>query len=95
MEALSDVELSDMSLPVITNVEATPNIDSKRVKELLVKQVSAPVRWDESVTQMINLGVGSFIEIGPGKVLLGLIKRIDKSVNTTNVEDVSSLKSLT
>ncbi|MCL2761146.1 MAG: ACP S-malonyltransferase [Desulfuromonadales bacterium] len=95
MEALSDIEISDMSLPVVTNVEATPNIDSKRVKELLVKQVSAPVRWDESVTQMINLGVDSFIEIGPGKVLSGLIKRIDKSVNTTNVEDVAGLKSLT
>jgi [acyl-carrier-protein] S-malonyltransferase len=93
-EVLANVELLDMTIPVVTNVEALPNADSARIKELLVAQVSAPVRWDESVRQMISLGVTSFIEIGPGKVLSGLVKRIDKEVTTANIEDTAGLQTL-
>jgi hypothetical protein len=74
--------------PVVTNVEAAPNNDAGRVRELLVAQVSAPVRWDESVQKMTELGVERFIEIGPGKVLAGLIKRIAKGAAAQSVEDV-------
>ncbi|PLY02514.1 MAG: [acyl-carrier-protein] S-malonyltransferase [Desulfuromonas sp.] len=97
-ERLSDVldslTVGSLNIPVVSNVEATPNSDSARIKELLVKQVSAPVRWDESVAQMAKDGVERFVEVGPGKVLCGLIKRIAKGTSTQNVEDLASLKGL-
>ena len=91
---IEGIEISPLRVPVVTNVEAEPNGDAGRVRELLVKQVCAPVRWDGSVQKMIELGVGRFIEIGPGKVLSGLIKRIAKEIETRNVEDVATLKAL-
>lgn len=91
---LAPLGLGAFAAPVVTNVEARENVEQARVKDLLVQQVSAPVRWDESVTEMVRLGVTRFVEIGPGKVLSGLVKRIDKSVETANVEDSASLKSL-
>ena len=91
---LADIPVRTISQPVVSNVEAEPNSDPGRVKELLVKQVCAPVLWDGSVHKMIDLGVSRFIEIGPGKVLSGLIKRISKDVETLNVEDQSSLVAL-
>jgi [acyl-carrier-protein] S-malonyltransferase len=93
-QTLDGVGIAPMELPVVTNVEAEPNADPGRVKELLVKQVCAPVRWDESVQRMVALGVESFVEIGPGKVLSGLVKRIAKEAGTRNVEDVAALKAL-
>ncbi len=91
---LADIDVSALSVPVVTNVEAEPNSDRNRVKELLVAQVSSPVRWQESVEKMAALGVERFIEIGPGKVLGGLIKRIVKQVAVQNVEDAGSLNKL-
>lgn len=91
---LAGVAVVDMSAPVISNVEAKPNSDKGRIKELLVRQVSAPVLWDASVQEMVALGVTSVVEIGPGKVLSGLVKRITKDVATANVEDVAGLKTL-
>jgi len=69
-------------------------MDSSRVRDLLVAQVSAPVKWDSSIKEMVRLGVTSFLEIGPGKVLSGLVKRIDKEVVTANIEDSAGLKAL-
>jgi [acyl-carrier-protein] S-malonyltransferase len=91
---LAAILVQTIKLPVVTNVEAEPNNDPGRVMELLVKQVCAPVLWAGSVQKMIDLGVSRFIEIGPGKVLSGLIKRISKDVETRNVEDQSSLNAL-
>jgi [acyl-carrier-protein] S-malonyltransferase len=88
------LELNELSVPVVTNVEARPNNDHTRVKELLVKQVSAPVLWENSILCMVQSGVSSFIEIGPGKVLSGLVKRINKESVLSNFEDMASLKSL-
>jgi [acyl-carrier-protein] S-malonyltransferase len=93
-EVLDALEISPMNTPVVTNVEATPNQDYTRIRDLLVAQVSAPVRWDASVRYMVANGVTSFIEIGPGKVLSGLVKRIDKEVQTSNVEDSQGLRAL-
>ncbi len=93
-EVLDGIAFAPLNLPVVSNVEARPNSDSARLAELLVRQVSAPVRWDESVACMAELGVGRFIEIGPGKVLSGLIKRIAKGATAQNIEDVASLKKL-
>jgi [acyl-carrier-protein] S-malonyltransferase len=93
-DVLENVPVANILIPVVTNVEATANSDSSRVRSLLVAQVSAPVRWDDSVREMVNSGVSSFIEIGPGKVLSGLVKRIDKEVTTYNLEDSAGLKAL-
>ncbi|HXV19381.1 MAG TPA: ACP S-malonyltransferase [Desulfuromonadales bacterium] len=93
-EALAGITVGPLRSPVVSNVEAAPNSDAGRVKELLVAQVSAPVRWDESVQKMAELGVERFIEIGPGKVLAGLIKRIAKGAAAQSVEDVAGLKAL-
>lgn len=91
---LTEVSFAPLQFPVVTNVEALPNADSARVMELLVQQVYSPVRWSESVEKMSQLGVDRFIEVGPGKVLSGLIKRIAKGATIQNVEDVASLKKL-
>jgi [acyl-carrier-protein] S-malonyltransferase len=93
-EVLAGIAVGPLRAPVVSNVEAAPNSDAGRVKELLVAQVSAPVRWDESVQKMAELGVERFIEIGPGKVLAGLIKRIAKGAAAQSVEDVAGLKAL-
>ena len=94
-DVLSEINFSTMNFPVVSNVEAEPNDKSERLQALLVAQVSAPVRWDASVSRMADLGVEKFIEIGPGKVLSGLVKRITKSATASNLEDVASLKKLT
>jgi len=93
-DVLETCDVAGLSVPVVSNVEAAPNADAARVRELLVRQVSAPVRWDESVERMVSEGVVRFVEIGPGKVLSGLIKRIAKDSTTQNVEDLASLKGL-
>jgi [acyl-carrier-protein] S-malonyltransferase len=91
---LDAIEVSPLAMPVVSNVEALPNADAGRVRELLIAQVSAPVRWDASVLNMAAQGVERFVEIGPGKVLGGLIKRISKGQLVQNIEDLASLKSL-
>lgn len=93
-EVLAAVTLAEMATPVVSNVEAVANADSSRVRDLLVTQVSAPVRWDDSVREMVRLGVTCFVEVGPGKVLSGLVKRIDKEVITCNIEDSAGLRAL-
>ncbi len=91
---LEPIIVNDLCAPVVTNVEAKPNNDKSRVKELLVRQVSAPVLWDAAVREMVALDVTEFVEIGPGKVLSGLVKRIDKGVVAKNVEDAAGMKTI-
>ncbi len=93
-EIVEALRYGTMKAPVVSNVEAKPNQDSARVKELLVTQVCSPVLWEQSVQEMASLGVTRFIEIGPGKVLSGLVKRIVKDVSVANVEDSDGLKTL-
>ena len=88
---LENVEISDMNIPVITNVTAEYVENKDVVKELLKKQVSNSVKWEESVRKMISDGVDTFIEVGPGKTLSGFIKKIDKEISVYNVEDIASL----
>jgi [acyl-carrier-protein] S-malonyltransferase len=78
--------------PVVTNVDAQPVTTVEGVRNGLKRQVSRPVRWHESVQWMIAQGVDTFVEIGPGKVLSGLVRSIDKSVRTLNIEDEKSLE---
>lgn len=90
-EDLNHFEFSDIKVPVVTNVEAIPNNDVSRVKKLLVKQVTAPVRWVESMRYIINQGITTFIEFGPGNVLAGLLRRIDKKVTVISVNSIEGV----
>lgn len=83
---------ADPVVPVVSNVEAAPNTDGARVKALLLKQVTGSVRWIESVQAMEKAGVTRVVELGPGKALCGMVKRISKSIETFNVEDPASLE---
>jgi len=93
-KALEQISVSDLKIPVVTNVEAEVNTSKDRVKGLLVAQVSSPVRWEESMRKMIGEGVEQVLEIGPGKVLSGLMKRIDHRIETRNLEDLQTLKKI-
>ena len=80
---------------VISNVTASETQEIDKIKDLLIKQIERPVRWRESVIYMIKNGVTNFIEIGPGKVLSGLVKRIDKTVKVNSInklEDLNDIK---
>ncbi len=93
-KALEEISVSDLKIPVVTNVEAEVNTSKDRVKGLLVAQVSSPVRWEESMRKMVEKGVEQVLEIGPGKVLSGLMKRIDNRIETKNLEDLQTLKKI-
>lgn len=88
---LENVQINSLLIPVVSNVTAQYITDSSCIKELLIKQVSTSVLWEDSVKTMINDGVDTFVEIGPGKTLTGFIKRISKTVKTYNIENLESL----
>jgi [acyl-carrier-protein] S-malonyltransferase len=88
---LEQIGFRDLDMPVITNVDARPIESGEDVRDSLVRQVSNPVRWLESVEFLINQGVQTFVEIGPGKVLSGLVRQINRQVRCVNVEDTASL----
>jgi [acyl-carrier-protein] S-malonyltransferase len=92
---LARVTISPLALPVVTNVEAAPNRDAGRVAALLVQQVTAPVRWEESVLAMAAAGVTSAIEVGTGNVLAGLCKRIAPAIEVKSAGDPDAIRSLT
>jgi len=83
---------SDPRIPVVANVDAEPKRDAAAAIEALVRQVSSPVRWEDVVKRLIAEGVTTFVELGPGKVLSGLIRQIDRGVAVLNVDDESSLE---
>jgi [acyl-carrier-protein] S-malonyltransferase len=89
--ALADRNIGELSFPVLANVEARPNRAAQRVAELLVKQVDSPVLWEQTVTAMAESGVTRALEIGPGRVLAGLVKRIDKRVSVLSVGDAEGV----
>ncbi len=95
-QELNKIEFHDIQVPVVTNVTAQIVTDQSQVKDLLVRQVSSSVLWEECVKTMINEGVDTFVEIGPGKALSGFVKKIDKDVRMLNIDDLDSLnKTLT
>ena len=93
-KVLEGIPLQDLKIPVVTNVEADINRSKERVKELLVTQVWSPVRWEESMQKITGDGIEQILEIGPGKVLSGLMKRINPKVETKNIEDIQTLKKI-
>jgi [acyl-carrier-protein] S-malonyltransferase len=93
-KVIEGIVVHPLEIPVVTNVEAEVNTSKERVKGLLVAQVSSPVRWEESIRRMAEDGIEQVVEIGPGKVLTGLMKRIDPKMETKNLEDLQTLKKI-
>ncbi len=91
-EAMRELSILTPEIPVVHNVHARPENDPERIRSLLVEQIHSPVRWVECVTHMAGHGVTRLIECGPGKVLSGLNKRIEKSLESHALEDVAGLE---
>ena len=89
-----NTEFKNPNNVIISNVTGKETNNLNQIKDLLIEQIESPVRWRESIIYMINKGVRKFIEIGPGKVLSGLVKRIDKSVNLMSVNEIEDLKNI-
>ena len=83
--ALADVPLSAPRIPVISNVDARPHSDPEEIRQLLVKQVVSPVHWEDSIRYLMEQGHNEFYEVGPGRVLRGLLRRIDRKTPCHNV----------
>lgn len=90
-EVVDSLNISEIKVPVVTNVEAEANSDHSLISDLLFRQVVMPVRWSESVEYMVNHNIKRFIEIGPGNVLTGLIRRTVKDVELINLENLDHL----
>ena len=90
---LRAAQFHDLKFPLITNVDAEVITTGEEARDALIRQVTNPVRWLESVRDMIDSGVTVFVEVGPGKVLTGLLRQIDRSVRVFNVEDSATLQS--
>ncbi|MBU0472653.1 MAG: ACP S-malonyltransferase [Bacteroidetes bacterium] len=91
LNKLNETTFNDAIIPVYTNVTAKPVVDKNSISKLLYEQLSSPVRWEETIENMISDGAKTFYEIGPGKVLQGLIKRIDKNVDIFGIDNLSDL----
>jgi [acyl-carrier-protein] S-malonyltransferase len=90
---LRQTTFRDLRCPLVNNADADVIEKADEAREALIRQVCLPVRWEETVRELVELGVNTFIEVGPGKVLTGLLRQIDRSVHGLNVEDEKSLAS--
>jgi [acyl-carrier-protein] S-malonyltransferase len=93
-DVLGAMAMKPPHAPVIANATAEPNSDATRIPQLLLTQVTSPVRWVETVQKMALNGVDTIVELGPGKVLSGLIRRIDKGLRAHSVEDPAGLRAV-
>jgi [acyl-carrier-protein] S-malonyltransferase len=91
-EVLATVRFRDLRMPCVTNVDAAAVRTAAEVADALVRQVAAPIRWVAGVERLLREGVDTFVEVGPGKVLTGLIRRIAPAARTLPVEDLSGLE---
>ena len=92
---INDQDLKKPNYKIVSNVTAKEYSTIDEIKDLLIKQIESPVRWRESIEYMISQGTTTFIEIGPGKVLSGLIKRINKEVKVLNIDTLEDIQVLT
>ena len=91
-EVLDKIDFRDAKFPVFSNVTAEPVVKAEEIRALLVKQAASPVKWEMSMHRMIKDGFDTFVEVGPGKVLTGFTRKIDRAMNALNVEDMASLE---
>lgn len=91
-EELKRIDFNDMDIPVVSNVHAQIIKDKYEIKNLLVEQVSSSVLWEDSIINMIDYGIDTFVEVGPGKSLTSFVKKINKDVSVYNVENIDTLE---
>jgi [acyl-carrier-protein] S-malonyltransferase len=91
-DVLASVAMTDAQIPVVANVNARPVTQPAEIRELLVQQVYSPVLWEDTITWLISVGVDTFIEIGSGSVLAGLIKKVDRSVRTVSIGTLEAVE---
>jgi [acyl-carrier-protein] S-malonyltransferase len=91
---LQAISFADLQVPLVTNVDADTIRKGEEAREALIRQVSMPVRWEESMRLLQDEGVNTFVEVGPGRVLAGLMRQIERSVASLNVEDEKSLQAV-
>ncbi|MCM3717194.1 ACP S-malonyltransferase [Fictibacillus phosphorivorans] len=91
-EILSNITIQDAKTPVIANVTAKPVTSKEDIKSKLIEQLYSPVRWEETIRELMDAGVDTFIEIGPGKVLCGLVKKVNRRANVFAIGDMDSMK---
>ena len=91
---LRKLVVSDPAVPIVANVDAKVKTDAESAIDALVRQVSAPVQWESVVRRLESIGVKTFVEVGPGKVLSGLIRKIDRGLKVVNVEDPDGITRL-
>ena len=85
--ALSGATLSRPRIPVVSNVDAQAHDDPEKINELLISQIVSPVRWEDSMRELLGMGVSQFYEVGPGRVLRGLLRRIERKIPCETVLD--------
>lgn len=90
--ALETTAIRNANIPIYANVTAEPVIEASEIRELLFQQITCPVQWEQSVKNMVRDGASSFVEVGPGKVLQGLVKRIEPGVMVSNIDKFTDLK---
>ena len=91
---IHDTKFVSPKIKIVSNVTATAEHNSDKIKDLLVKQINSTVRWRESLIYMSKNGVNNFIEIGPGKALIGMVKRTLKDVNSFSINSITDIKNL-
>ena len=89
---INDTNFKNPSIRIVNNVTANPEENSVEIKKLLVKQIFSTVKWRQSILKMSEEGVKNFVEIGPGKVLTGMVKRTIKDVNCFSINSISDIK---
>ena len=93
-EMINSLEISDSTFPIYTNVDAKPVTRSKDIKDSLIRQLESPVQWTKTILAMKKNGIKSFFEVGPGKVLQGLNKRIDRSISSKGIDSIKQLEQI-
>jgi len=89
---LRATQFAPLKFPLVTNVDAAVISDGDEAREALIRQVSLPVLWEKSMRELVELGTATFVEVGPGRVLSGVLRQIERSVHCVNVEDAKSLQ---
>jgi [acyl-carrier-protein] S-malonyltransferase len=89
---LRQTAFAPLRFPLVTNVDAAVITSGEEARQALVRQVTLPVRWEESMHELVEQGASTFVEVGPGRVLSGLLRQIERSVHCVNVEDPKSLE---
>ena len=91
-QAIGQIEVHDASIPIIGNMHATPLVKAQEIREELARQIAAPVQWTRTIEYLAGAGVATFLEIGPGQALTGMVKRIAKGVTTLNVSSGADIE---